>query len=205
MAWSHQVRCFQSRRLAPALATSGTKRTSRRLRPKSAIGKYAARSSPLLTFVRSEIAARPRPGKNPGSGDGRESERADREAGREICPECSRNESNVLGGDCKDVFTQKKHLCRHAGNEALEAEDIEHAGEVVAERHQAPFATYLVEATNEEVPIAGTAFERSKGMLDNGGTTAHQFVRVCALHPCAMTFEHVLVLPAADGSSGCLR
>src|ERR1035438_7098656 len=51
-------------------------------------------------------------------------------------------------------------------NEAIEAENVEHAGEVVAERHQAPFAAYLVEAADEEVLIAGAAFERPEGMLD---------------------------------------
>src|SRR5690349_15796735 len=89
-------------------------------------------------------------------------------------------------------------LC-DGGHKALEAEDIEHTGEVVAERHQAPFAADLVEAANEEVAIAGAAFERAEGMLDDGGTTAHQVA--CAFDPRAMTFENILVLPATDDSS----
>ena len=46
----------------------------------------------------------------------------------------------------------------HASNEAIEAEDIEHAGEVVTEGHQAPFAADLVEAADQEVAIPGAAF-----------------------------------------------
>ena len=81
-------------------------------------------------------------------------------------------------------------------DEAVEAENVEQAGEVVAERHQTPFATHLVEAADEEVLIAGAAFERPEGVLDDGGATAHQFA--CALHPRTMTFENIFVLPARD-------
>ena len=102
----------------------------------------------------------------------------------------------------KGAFTRTECLC-HAGHEALEAEDIEHAGKVVAERHQAPFAAHLVEAANEEVAIAGAAFERAEGMFDDGGTTAHQVA--CAFHPRAVTFENIFVLPATDGALRCLR
>ena len=73
-----------------------------------------------------------------------------------------------MQGDCWSVFAKCERLCCHAGNEALEPEDVEHAGEVVAERHQAPFAADLVEASNEEVPIAGTAFDGAEGVFDNG-------------------------------------
>src|SRR5260221_10897199 len=103
-------------------------------------------------------------------------------------PECRQNELDAVQGGGKSVFARQKHLCYHVCDEALETEDIEHAGEVVAERHQAPFAAHLVEAANEEVTIAGAAFERAEGMLDDGGTTAHQVA--CALHPRAMTFEN---------------
>jgi len=74
-------------------------------------------------------------------------------------------------------------------NEALETEDVEHAGKVVTERHQAPFAANLVEAAKEEVAIAGAAFEGAEGVLDNGGPAAHQSVCACTLHPRAMTFD----------------
>jgi hypothetical protein len=104
-------------------------------------------------------------------------------------------------GSYKGVLVGSNGLCE-GGQEALEAEDIEHAGEVVTERHQTPFAANLVEAANEEVAITGAAFERAEGMLDDGGTPAHQFAGT--LHPRAMTFENILVLPAADGSPGCL-
>ena len=49
-------------------------------------------------------------------------------------------------------------LCE-VGCEALEAENVEHAGEIVAERHQAPFTADLFEAADEEVLIPGAAFE----------------------------------------------
>jgi hypothetical protein len=48
-------------------------------------------------------------------------------------------------------------------HEVFEAQDVEQASEFVAERHQTPLAANLVEAANEEVPIAGAAFDGSKG------------------------------------------
>ena len=75
---------------------------------------------------------------------------------------------------------------------------FEYTGEIVAERHQAPFAAHLVEAADQEVAIAGAAFERAEGMFDDGRTTAHQLA--CALHPRAVAFENIFVLPATDGS-----
>src|SRR5216684_4907601 len=110
-------------------------------------------------------------------------------------PKCPQSEPNAEG--CKS-FVSCECLCCHVGNEALEAEDVEHAGEVVAERHQAPFAANLVEATNQEVAVSGTAFNGAEGVLHNPGTTSHQFA--CALHPRAMTFENIFVLPATDGT-----
>jgi len=85
---------------------------------------------------------------------------------------------------------------------ALEAKDVEDTGKVVTERHQAPFAANLVEAAHQEVAIAGAAFESAEGMLHDGGAAAHQFV--CAMHPCAMTFENIFVLPAGDDTCRCL-
>src|ERR1035438_2512373 len=90
-------------------------------------------------------------------------------------------------------------------NEAIEAENVEHAGEVVAERHQAPFAAYLVEAADEEVLIAGAAFERPEGMLDDGGAATHQLACVFACHPGAMTVQNRFVLPAKDAAGFRLR
>ena|ERR1700687_835007 len=117
-------------------------------------------------------------------------------------PKCPQSEPNAVREGCKS-FVNCKCLCCHVGNEALEAEDIEDTGEIVAERHQAPFAANLVEAANQKVSIAGAAFEGAEWMLDKRGTTSHQFV--CALHPSAMTFENVFVLPAADAAVRCLR
>src|SRR5258705_12662369 len=114
-----------------------------------------------------------------------------------MCPECCQSEPNAVQEGYKS-FVSCKCLCCHVGNEAFEAEDIEHAGEVVAERHQAPFTANLVEAANQEVAVSGAAFEGTKGMLDDPGTTAHQFAR--ALHPRSMTFENIFVLPASDGT-----
>ena len=108
-----------------------------------------------------------------------------------------------MQGDCWSVFAKCERLCCHVGDEALETEDVEHAGEVVAERHQAPFAANLVEAANQEMAVSGAAFEGPKGMLDNAGTAAHQLAR--ALHPRAMTFENIFVFPTSDGPSRCLR
>ena len=88
-------------------------------------------------------------------------------------PECAQKGLNAVQGARKGVLER----CECPGqvrDKVLEAQDVEHAGEVVAECHQAPFATYLVEAAKEKVPIAGAAFERAEGMLDDGGPTAHQ-------------------------------
>ncbi|KRR23258.1 hypothetical protein CQ13_27605 [Bradyrhizobium retamae] len=64
-------------------------------------------------------------------------------------------------------MARQKHL-GHARNEALEAEDVEDTGEVVAERHQAPFAAHLIEAANEEVAVSGAALDRAEGVLGDG-------------------------------------
>src|SRR5258705_7318518 len=100
-----------------------------------------------------------------------------------MCPECRQSEPNAVQEGCKS-FVNYKGLCCHVGNEALKAEDIEHAGEVVAERHQAPFAANLVEAANQEVAVSRAAFEGAEGMFDDPGATAHQFART--FHPRSM-------------------
>src|SRR3984893_3309801 len=105
----------------------------------------------------------------------------------------------------KAAFAGYTCLFRHVRDEAVEAENVEHAGEVVAERHQAPFASNLVEAADEEVLIAGAAFERPEGELDDGGAPAHQFTCAFACHPVAMTVENIFVPPAADAPAFCLR
>src|SRR5258707_15405356 len=89
-----------------------------------------------------------------------------------------------------------------ACNESLEAHNVENACEVVTERHQAQFAANLVEAAHQEVPVTGAAFESAEGMLHDGGAAAHQFVG--AMHPCAMTFENIFVLPAGDDTCSFL-
>src|SRR5262249_42273638 len=84
------------------------------------------------------------------------------------------------------------------GHEGVDADDLEHAGEVVAQRHQAPFAANLVEAADQEVPVTSPAFERAEGMLGEFGAAAHLCRGV--LHAGAMPFEHVFVFPAIDGA-----
>src|SRR5690242_20580918 len=59
----------------------------------------------------------------------------------------------------KKAFAGCARLLGEVGEEAIEAENVEHAGKIVTERHQAPFAADLVEAADQEVLIAGTAFE----------------------------------------------
>jgi hypothetical protein len=55
-----------------------------------------------------------------------------------------------------------------------------------------------VEATQQEVPVSGSAFEGAEGMLGEGGPAPHHdsCVRLC--HPRAMPIDHVLMLPAMD-------
>ena len=115
------------------------------------------------------------------------------------------NELNAAWEGFDSAFEDSKRLCLcgDLSHKFFETEDVEDAGEVVAERHQAPFAADLVEAANQEVAVAGTALEGAKGMLDNSGTTTHQLA--CALHPRAMTFENIFVLPATDAALSCLR
>ena len=107
-----------------------------------------------------------------------------------------------LGDDgCDDVKQQKRPVWTAAGqigHEAVEAEDVEHAGEVVAERHQAPFAAHLVEAADEEVAVTSPAFEGAEGVFGEFGPAAHPSVGV--LHPRAMSFQHRFMLPAVDGA-----
>ena len=93
-----------------------------------------------------------------------------------MCPECPQNELNAVQGGSKSVFANCECLCCHVGNKALETEDVEYAREVVAERHQAPLAADLVEATDQEVAVSGAAFDRAEGMLDNAGTTDGEVV-----------------------------
>ena len=81
---------------------------------------------------------------------------------------------------------------------AIEPDDVEHAGEVVAQRHQAPFAAHLVEAADEEVAVAGAAFERTEGVIGEFGAAVHPSLGV--LHPGAKPLDHVFMLPAADGA-----
>src|SRR6516225_5368176 len=83
-----------------------------------------------------------------------------------VCPECPHNEPDALWGGCNTAMADCAGLRCDVGHKAIETENVEHAGEIVAERHQAPFAANLVEAANEEVPIAGAAFDGAEGVLD---------------------------------------
>ena len=85
------------------------------------------------------------------------------------------------------------------GQECVDAEDAQHAGEVVAERHQAPFAAHLVEAAQQEVAVSGAAFERAEGMLHQGCPAAHDGVRL--RHPRAVPLDHILMHPAIHVAS----
>ena len=84
------------------------------------------------------------------------------------------------------------------GHETVEAEDAEPPGEVVAQCHQAPFAAHLVETADEEVAVAGPAFEGTEGVFGEFGSAAHLGVGV--LHPCAMPIQHRFMFPAVDGT-----
>ncbi|MEA2948773.1 MAG: hypothetical protein QOI40_4103, partial [Alphaproteobacteria bacterium] len=92
----------------------------------------------------------------------------------------------------------------HGYDKAVEPDDVEHAGEVVAQRHQAPLAAHLVEAAHEEVAIAGTAFERAEGMLSEGGPAPHYSAGFGPRHPRAMAVDYGLMLPAMDLASSSL-
>src|SRR5215510_11051364 len=85
-----------------------------------------------------------------------------------------------------------------AGEEAIEADDAQHAGEVVAQCHQAPFAAHLVEAAHEEVAIASAALEGAEGMFDQPGAAAHDAAG--AFHALAMALDDLFMLPAVDGA-----
>jgi hypothetical protein len=98
-----------------------------------------------------------------------------------------------LAGEAYDGVEQKNH---EVGHEPVEAEDAQHAREVVAERHQAPLAAHLVEATHEEMAVAGATFERAERMLHQACAAAHQ--RAGSLHPLPMPFDDVLVHPPKD-------
>src|SRR5262245_66646017 len=87
-----------------------------------------------------------------------------------------------------------------AGEEAIEADDAQHAGEVVAQCHQAPFAAHLVEAAHEEVAIASAALEGAEGMFDQPGAAAHDAAG--AFHALAMALDDLFMLPAVDAPSG---
>jgi hypothetical protein len=117
----------------------------------------------------------------------------------DLRPERLQSALKDVPGGWKDGFARQERF-GHGCDEALEAEDVEDAGEVVAKRHQALFAADLVEPANEEVAVSGVALDRAKGMRDDAGTAAHQFV--CTLHPRPMTIENILVLPATDASYG---
>src|SRR4051812_29386355 len=83
-------------------------------------------------------------------------------------------------------------------HEVVEAEDAEHAGEVVAQCHQAPFAAHLFESADEEVAVTSPAFEGAEGVFGKFGPATHPAVGV--LHPRAMPFQHCFMLPALDGA-----
>src|SRR5437016_2463785 len=76
------------------------------------------------------------------------------EPSRDVSQECLQNKRNRPQSGSKAAFAGYACLLCHVRDEAVEAENVEHAGEVVAECHQAPFAANLVEAADEEVLIA---------------------------------------------------
>ena len=107
----------------------------------------------------------------------------------------------AVHGCSRGAVARQKHLGQ-ARNEALDAEDVEDACEVVAKRHQAPFSANLVEAAKQEVAVSCAALDRAEGMLGDGEPAAHQLV--CALHPGTMSLQNILMLPASDGADGRL-
>ena len=56
--------------------------------------------------------------------------------------------------------------------QAVDADDVQNAGEIVAERHQAPLAAHLGKAAQQEVAIADTALQGTKRMLGHGRVAA---------------------------------
>src|SRR5512144_1267840 len=120
-------------------------------------------------------------------------------------PDQRPKELNATWEGFDSAFEDSKRLCLcgDLSHKFFETEDVEDAGEVIAERHQAPFAADLVEAANQEVSVAGAALERAERVLDNPRTTTHQLGG--ALHPRTMTIENIFVLPATDAALSCLR
>src|SRR6266404_1843692 len=103
--------------------------------------------------------------------------------------------------DASDGLTQQiRPVCAAHGQaraELVEAEDMEQAGKVVAERHQAPFAADLVEPADQEVAIAGPAFERAERMLCQRLAPSHHAL-AASLHARPVPLDHVFMHPALD-------
>src|ERR1700739_421947 len=96
-------------------------------------------------------------------------ERTDCAPRRTISAQKPQSKQHGTSGSRKDNFAGTAGVLRllcEVGDEAIEAENVEHAGEVVAKGHQAPFATDIVEAAYEKVQIPGAALERPKGGAD---------------------------------------
>src|ERR1700730_15819948 len=83
-------------------------------------------------------------------------------------------------------------------DESLEAKDAQHPAKVVTECHQTPLAAHLVEASDQEVAVAGSAFQRAEGMFDQAGALTHP--RAGMLHPHPMTVDDVFMFPAIHGA-----
>src|SRR5215468_1983043 len=109
-------------------------------------------------------------------------------------------------GGCDEAAKAQKQRStgslHQMGDEAIEPNDGEHAREVVAERHQAPFAAHLVEAAHQKVAVAGPAFEGAERVLGERSAAAH--LRISVFHPRAVSVEHGFMLPTLDGTRRCL-
>jgi hypothetical protein len=107
-------------------------------------------------------------------------------------------EGEASGGVVKERASLRQPSPGKVGGEAVDADNVEHAGKVVGERHEAPLAAHLVEASQQEVAVAGAAFERAERVFSQAGTAAHH--PSGGLHPLPMAIEYVLMHPATDGA-----
>ena len=69
--------------------------------------------------------------------------------------------------------------------EGIESDDVQHPTEIVAGRHQSPFAAHLLKTAHQEMGPASPMFQRAKRMFDKASTFAHFAAR--AFHARTLT------------------
>src|SRR5215472_17119697 len=97
----------------------------------------------------------------------------------------------------KQDGTRMEGTYRHDSQPTVETEGAQHPAEVVAERHQAPFAADLGEAAHQEVTVAGAACESAERVFGQRLAAAHH-VFASDVHARAVPLDHVLVHPTLD-------